>query len=103
MDVQSIGINGVTPTYAAVATSEVFDNDGRVLLSVKNGGASSITVTVVDAVPCNYGYTHDVTVDVAAGGEVLLGVFSPGRFNENGQVTVQFSDNTSVTAAAFRF
>lgn len=100
--VQSMTMDGVSPTYDAVTASDTFLNDGRTFLVVKNGGGSAIDVTISDVVPCNYGFTHDLVVSVAAGAEEWIGVLPVGRFNDNGYATVTYSDITSVTAAAIK-
>ena len=100
--VQNVSMDGINPTFDSVTSSDTFLNDGRTVLIVKNGGSSDITVTITDVVPCNYGFMHDLTVTVAAGEERWIGVFPVGRFNDNGYVTVDYSDTTNVTAAAVR-
>jgi len=102
LNVQAITLAGITPSYAGAGTSgdEFANRDGRAFLHVKNGGGSQITVTVNSQVPCNYGHDHDITVQVPAGGEKLIGPFSPGRFNDtNGKVQVTYSSTTDVTVA----
>lgn len=104
MDVQSVNMDGAAVTMAAPLASDSFLNDGRTMLIVTNGGSASITVTVNSVVPCNYGFDHDITVDVGAGATEYIGVFPTGRFNAaDGTVGVTFSDITSVTAAAVKF
>lgn len=104
LTVQDINASGITPSYtAASAGGDEFANDGKTMLHVKNGGVSSITVTIISQKTCNQGYQHNLTVDVAADGEKMIGPFSAERFNnENGRVQVQYSDVTSVTVAALQ-
>jgi hypothetical protein len=102
LTVQAITLAGTTPSYTGAGTSgdEFTNPDGKAFLHVKNGGGSQITVTINSQVPCNYGHDHDITVQVSAGGEKLIGPFGPGRFNDtSGKVQVTYSSTTSVTVA----
>lgn len=102
LTVQDVTAAGITPVYvAASATGDSFPNNGRVMLHVKNGGASPITVTIVSAKTCNFGFQHDITVTVNASSEKMIGPFPPERFNnDQGMVQVNYSAVTSVTVAA---
>jgi len=102
LTVQDVTAAGITPVYvAASADGDSFPNNGRVMLHVKNEGTADIGVTVVSAKTCNFGFQHDIVVSVPAGGEKMIGPFSPERFNDDqGQVQVNYSDVTSVTVAA---
>lgn len=100
ISVQKPGLGGVV-TFAAAAATDTFPNDGNTVLIVKNDSAADITVTIDSARPCNYGFDHDVSVTVPAGGERVIGPFPRNRFNDNNsQVAVSFSDTLSVTVAA---
>lgn len=102
LTVQDIVLAGLAPTYvAAAAGGNNFINDGRTFLHVKNGGASSINVTIDSVVQCNQGFDHDITVAVPNGGERMIGPFNPDRFNNSiGRVSVTYSAVTTVTVAA---
>ncbi|MED4586671.1 hypothetical protein P9578_28350 [Brevibacillus choshinensis] len=100
--VQTISVSGGNPTMvAAAAGGDVFSNDGKTFFRVKNGGASSITVTVVAKSPCSHGVKHDSVVSVAAGAEANIGFLDPTRFNDpqTGKVSVTYSAVTTVTVA----
>ena len=94
---------GVTSNMVAVSSTDTFANDGRTILEVKNASASSVTVTIVSQQQCNHGFTHNITVAVAAGATSLIGPFNPTRFNDpvTGLVTVQYSATASVTAGLY--
>jgi hypothetical protein len=102
--VQTASPTGVEPTFSAVTSSDTFANNGETVLQIKNGGASSITATLVSAVQCNQGFSHDLTVDVAAGMTKAIGGLSMSRFNDpsTGLVTVNYSDTTTVTACVLK-
>lgn len=102
LTLQKVGMAGLKPSYqAAAATGDLFENNGRVFLHVKNGSAAQKTVTVICAKPCSYGYHHDVVVDVPAGEERLIGPFDPERFNSpSRQAEVTYSAVDQLTVAA---
>lgn len=104
LTVEDVSLTGGTPNLvAASAGGDAFSNDGHTMFKVTNGGASSVTATVASPVPCNYGYNHDVVVNVAAGTTVDLGPFPPARFNDNkGNANVTYSEVTSVTVSPVR-
>jgi len=102
LTVQKISHAGLNPNFvAADVGGDEFANGGRTMLYVKNEGASQITVTIDSAKPCNYGFDHDLTVDIPAGEDRIVGPFDPSRFNNSSaRVAVTYSDVTSVTVAA---
>jgi hypothetical protein len=103
LTVQNLSIAGVAPTYSAVASSDVFANDGRTVIYVKNAGGSPDTVAIDSLVACNQGSDHDGGGSVTNGTEKCFGPFDPTRFNNsNGQVTITHSFLTSVTCAVLR-
>jgi hypothetical protein len=96
------GIAGAATALTAVASSDKFTNSGNMILHVKNASGGSINVTIKDQTSAPAGassHDDDVVVAVANGTEKLFGPFEPERFNDtNGQVTVQYSATSSVTA-----
>lgn len=95
---------GLNPTYdAAAAGGDTFLNDGMTVLHVKNGGGSSINVTINSVTACDQGFDHDIVVAVPNGGERLIGPLPTGRFNDTGGLaSVSYSAVTSVTVAAIQ-
>lgn len=102
LTVQDVTAAGITPSYtAADVDGDLFANNGRVMLHIKNGGTASITVTIVSAKTCNFGFQHDVPVTIDDGSEKMIGPFTPERFNDGGgMVQVNYSAVASVTVAA---
>lgn len=101
--VQNIVATGITPTYAAVAASDKFANDGRTYLHVKNGGGSPSTVTIVTQYTAGGLALADQAVSVTNAQERVIGPFPTDLYNDaNGDVTVTYSPTTSVTAGAFK-
>ena len=103
LTVQNSSIAGFVPTYSAVASSDVFANDGRTVIYIKNGGGSPDVVAIDSLTACNQGSDHDGGSSVTNATEKCFGPFDPSRFNNsNGQVTVTNSFLTSVTCAVIR-
>jgi len=96
------GTSGLVPTFSAAAGGgDSFVNAGGAVLQVKNGDASSHTVTVACQTACNLGGTsvHNIVVPVAAGATAMIGPF-PFNYNDaGGSVQVTYSAVTSVTVA----
>lgn len=110
MTLQQILAAGLTPAYAAANIQDTIEGAGsdRVFLHVFNGGAGSITVTIaatraaaqvagVGMVPI-----PDIAVAIAAGDEAMIGPFNNAYVDADGTITVDYSDVTSVTAAAIK-
>ncbi|MBT2696345.1 hypothetical protein J7E79_02700 [Bacillus sp. ISL-40] len=104
INVQSISQAGITPSFvAASGAGDAFRNDGKSFLHIKNGGGSSITVTIDSVEKCNQGFDHDLTATITAGQDRILGPFEAKRFNDtDGKLKVSYSAVTTVTVAAFR-
>lgn len=101
LSVQTATLTGVEPTYvAASAGGDTVANNGGTALSVKNGSAAAITVTVDSVTACNYGFDHDISASVPAGAERLIGPFNQTRFGTT--LAISYSAVTSVTIAAIR-
>ena len=92
---------GAVEAFTPVTASDTFRNTGKTILAVKNGGATDpVTVTIASKVTCNQGYTHDLTVTVAAGETKLIGPLPTARFNDptTDLATVGYSAVTSISA-----
>jgi hypothetical protein len=102
--VQVIARTGTIPTYAAATATDghKFANDGNTFLHVKNGGGSSINVTIQTPGTVDGLTVSDLVVAVAAGAEKMIGPFPPGIYNQSGEVYVDWSAVTSVTMAAIK-
>jgi hypothetical protein len=100
-------LTGAATTYTAVdgVDGNYFTNTGSEYLIVKNGSASSVTVTI-KSVPCSHGRTGDAVVSIPASGERTIGPFPRELFNQPSpnwkNVNVDFSAATSVTAAVIK-
>ncbi|NSW92320.1 MAG: hypothetical protein HPY74_16910 [Firmicutes bacterium] len=101
LNVQQSNLTGLTPSYSAAdVQGDEFVNSGKAVLHIKNGGVSQITVTVNSQTKCSFGFDHDVTVDVPAGEERIIGPFPKTRFDDaNKKVQISYSDVTNVTIA----
>lgn len=87
---------------AAAAGGDTFDNDGKTLLRVANGGGSPITVTITGQKTLPIGTSATKTVSVTNGQTFVIGPFPVGVYNTDGanEVQVGYSDVTSVTVGA---
>jgi len=105
LTVQSMTISGLVETYvAAAAGGDTFANDGKTFLRVKNGGGSSINVTLSSQVtdPAAGTAVADKVVAVANGVDAMIGPVNQKGFNSGGNVSVAYSGVTSVTVAAIK-
>lgn len=98
-------IAGQSISYVAAGAGgdTISPSDGKTFLHVKNGGGSSITVTITAHGMCNQGFTHNAIVTVAAAADEAIGPFDTQRFsNGTGGIDVTYSGVTTVTVAAIR-
>lgn len=106
INAQQIVRTGLASALAAVdqPNGNQFANDGMSFLYVKNGSGSPITVTVGTPGNVDGLAIADLTVSVpATTGERMIGPFPPGIYNQSdGNVYVDYSSGTSVTAGVFR-
>ena len=96
-------------TYAAAGASDTSKYRAGLWHIVKNGGASPITVTIASQVSSiddqQYGEVakSDFTKSVPAGDFAVIPPLSKDAFvdSSTGNLTLTYSDNTSVTVAAY--
>lgn len=110
LSVQQMVLDGLEATYASAgAAGDVFTNDGRTMVHVKNGDSTDHTVTFTaqdtsEQVP-GFGTVSvtNTTVTITAGEERFVGFFPQRRFNNSsGQVAVTYDSTTSMTIAVVR-
>lgn len=101
---QMISRAGLTPSYAAASGGgDAFANSGAEFLHIRNGGGSSVTLTIATQLNVHGLAVADHTVTVPAGEERLVGPFPVGTFNDDeGMVQLGYSGVTSVTVAVLR-
>lgn len=111
LSVQTTVIAGAVPTFTAanVDGHGIINTHGNVVLYVKNGGGSPITVTVQTPVTVEGLALPDLTVTVTNATEKIIGPFKKAVFNQNlsvpaidDAIAVTFSAITSVTVAALK-
>jgi hypothetical protein len=105
LSTQTITRTGLAPTYSAAAGGGDKVTPGNdTFIHVKNGGGSSITVTVDSVVPSNYGDDVNLVVSVPNAGERMIGPLPAERFASpaDGLVNVTYSGVTTVTIAAIK-
>jgi hypothetical protein len=100
----------ITPTYAGAVFSpaaaagggDKFVNTGNELLYIKNGGGSTITLTLDAQTVAGLTIT-DPTVSITAGQEKIIGPFDPRYFTDSsGFLNLSYSAVTSVTVAVIQ-
>lgn len=110
LSVQTVVDAGLTPVLSAVSASDTFQDDGagRTYVEVNNGGGGSINVTVpAQVVNANVPGVGNLTITdnvvaVPAGQRRLIGPFTQAYRNSSGNVTLNYSGITSVTAGVFK-
>lgn len=114
LSIQTTAIGGLVPSFAsAAAGGDAFVDDGleRTFLRVKNGGGSSVTVTVAPVTPTTVaapGVTPgpvslpSYSVAVAASADAMIGPFPMAYRDASGNINVTYSAVTSVTVAAIK-
>jgi hypothetical protein len=105
LDVEDVVRTGLDPTYsAAEADGNNWKNpNSNTFCHVKNGSASSVTVTI-DATKTVSGLNvADLTVAVPASEERIIGPFPRETFNQgDGTVHIDYSASADVTIGVFR-
>lgn len=108
LSVQSVSKTGLSPTYTSAAGGgdKVKPGD-HTWIHVRNGGGSSVTVTVDDtktAAPDGYtAFDPDLEVVIEPGGNRHIGPLPETRFRgDDGLVHITYSGVSSVTIAALR-
>ncbi len=106
LTVQQIANTGLEPTYAAAsAGGDVFEFTADAFIHVKNGDASSHTVSVVSQYSATPGIAPaDIDVAIPSGEERMIGPFKRDFFENSatGEVELTYDAVTSVTIAALR-
>lgn len=100
---QQIVVTGLSPNFvAAAAGGDAANPDDRTHLRVKNASAASINV-VLTVPGSTYGQPNpDVTIAVAAGGDVAIALPSAIADPSTGLVAWTYSAVASVTVALVR-
>lgn len=109
LTLQTIDADGVEPEYAAVNSEDTVkvNTAQRNFLHVKNGGGSSIDVTVTavktSARVQGVGVVAvgNLVIAVPAGEERMIGPFTEAYMDTDGEVTIGYSGTSSVTAGVF--
>lgn len=106
--VQNLSRTGLAPAYTAVSASDTVavETGERTFLHVKNGSGAAINVTLVAVMTAvrvagvgNVPIANQV-VAVPANSDRMIGPIPPAFVNSDGNATVNFSAQATVTAAA---
>lgn len=108
ISVQKVVKTGLQPTYTDDATLNgtdtfLFENSDKTFMHAKNGDSSQHTVTVETPVTVSGLDVAELTVDIPAGENRLIGPFPPGVFNDNsGEAAFTLDAGTSMEIAILR-
>jgi hypothetical protein len=93
--------NAITRAAAAAAGDSLPNSNGKTLLSIKNSGVASRTVTVATQITVEGLAVADNPIVIAAGEEHLLGPFRPDVYNDvDDRVQLTYSSEADLTVAA---
>ncbi|WP_327337400.1 hypothetical protein OG384_14970 [Streptomyces sp. NBC_01324] len=102
---QTVALGGLNPTYSAAAGGgDKVECGDRNFLHIKNGSASSVTVTLTATAAVRGQSVTSPTVAVPAAGERLIGPLSPDLLQNStdGLCAIGYSSATTVTVASLR-
>jgi hypothetical protein len=102
---QVIALAGLAPSYAnATGGGDKCEVGDRVFLHVKNGSASSVTVTLTATASVRGQVVSNLTVAVPASGERMIGPLNADLFQSqtDGLCAIGYSASATVTVAALR-
>jgi len=95
---------GTVGFAAASAGGDYIENDGNVIILVRNNGAVSRTVSQAPVNPPAYGTVYTtLATTVAAGAVMALGPYPPAQHNDsNARVNFTYSSEADLEVAAVR-
>ena len=110
LTVQTPTIAGVIPADVAATASDGnrFKNTGNEMLLVRNGGGSTVVVTIPTPQTIVGLSIQDPTITIATGVNRNIGPFPPSVYNnpaggtDPNEVYVEYDQVTSVTVSVFR-
>lgn len=102
---QQLSDTGLVAAYSpAVAEGHAVENNGKVILHVKNDSEVDVTVTILSGYTVNGLKLADRVVVVPAGKSVFIGPLDPKIYNQSdglaGQVAIDYSSVEGVSVAA---
>jgi len=105
---EPVVVGGLAATYIAAdeVNGHVVENDGRIVLHVKNTGGSSTNVTVKGGEYQGRTLEDQVVAVPATTGDRFIGPFRPALYNQSGvnagKIKIEFSEDTDVTFAILK-
>lgn len=102
---QQLRDTGLMAAYSAAALEgHAVENNGKVILHIKNDSATSVTITVRSGYSVNGLKLADRVITVAANSAVFIGPLDTTIYNQTdgtaGQVAIDYSSIEGVTIAA---
>lgn len=97
----------ITLSSADATNGMMVNNNGELLIYVRNAGGTTVNVTIV-SVPDQAGRTGDFVVGLAPGAFATFGPFEPAWWNQTsgadlGKIYVNFASGTSMTVGAAQY
>jgi hypothetical protein len=103
LSAQSVPVAGAAPSFAsAAAGGDTAPVGSDLVLCVRNGGASAVTVTVVTPGQFNGLDIADASISVAAGASAFVPMTAVYRDPISNRASVTYSAVTSVTVAVLQ-
>jgi len=97
---QTINLDGdELEFYSATETGDIFTNNGKCIVFIKNESGSDVDVTIDNIMPCDESYDHDIVVTIPNGSTIPLGLFPKARWNINKNIYIYYSSHTNVYVA----
>ena len=105
---QQLADTGLVAAYSpAAAEGHTVENNGKIILHVRNDGLIDITVTILSGFVKAGLKLADRVVNIAAGTSVFIGPFATDIYNQSdggaGQIYVDYSATEGVSVAALLF
>lgn len=105
---QQLADTGLVAAYSpAAAEGHAVENNGKIILHVRNDGLIDITVTILSGFVKAGLKLADRVVNIAAGTSVFIGPFATDIYNQSnggaGQIYVDYSAVEGVSVAALLF
>lgn len=105
---QQLADTGLLAAYSAAETEgHTVENNGKMILHVRNTGEEDITVTILSGYVRNGLKLADRVVTVGTGKSMFIGPFATDIYNQSdggaGQIYVDYSAVENVTVAALLF
>lgn len=98
------GQTGAVIYFTPSAEGNLFDNNGRTVIYIKNNSPDTRTVGIDSLNDCDQSGDHNLTIKIEAGKTIAIGNFLPRRFNRpDRKVKVTYDNHTGLQIAVVKF